>query len=90
MAWQFDQPDKGKGMVQVFRHDQSSSAATHFKLQGLEAKARYTVVNLAEPAVNQEFDGRELMDSGIPVVVPNPRAAAVLLYQRKFRLQSAK
>ena len=46
LAWQFDCPEQGEGVVQAFRRDQSSYEAARFRLRGLNPDARYTVTNL--------------------------------------------
>jgi alpha-galactosidase len=87
MAWQFDQPEKGKGMVQVFRRAKSIYESARLKLQGLEPGARYTVRNLEEPAAEREWAGRELMEKGLGVTLANQPAATVIVY-RKLEGQS--
>lgn len=78
MAWQFDRPEAGTGLVQVFRREDSYCESARFKLRGLEAGARYRVVNLAEPDAAREFTASELMDPGLPVALRNQPAAAVV------------
>ena len=46
LAWQFDVPEKGEGMVQAFRRDKSAFESARFPLAGLDAEARYVVTNL--------------------------------------------
>ena len=36
MAWQFDRPESGEGMVQVFRRPQSPVTAMDLKVHGLD------------------------------------------------------
>ena len=40
MAWQFDRPEAGEGMVQVFRRPASPMVSANFKLHGLESAGR--------------------------------------------------
>jgi len=81
MAWQFDCPDLGQGVVQVFRRPDSPYEAARFRLRGLDADARYTVTDLDanEP---KEMSGRELLDPGLPVAAPQRPAARVITYRR--------
>ena len=82
MAWQFDRPEIGEGMVQVFRRENSFYESARFTLQGLDPSARYTVSNLDEPGAKQEFSGRELGEHGVPVAIRNRPGAVVLVYAR--------
>ncbi len=82
MAWQFDRPEPGEGMVQVFRRHNSFYESARLKLRGLEPKARYAVVNLDAPAARQEVTGSELMDKGLRVEIPASPAAAVMRYRK--------
>jgi alpha-galactosidase len=81
MAWQFDRPDQGQGMVQVFRRGESSYESARFRLHGLDADARYAIVNL-DLGDATEATGRELMDSGLPVVLPDRPQAVVITYKK--------
>jgi hypothetical protein len=82
MAWQFDLPEAGRGMVQVFRREQSAYEAARFPLHGLDANARYAVTDLDDVSTKQEYAGRELMDHGLPVMLKDKPAAALLVYER--------
>jgi len=82
MAWQFDRPEAGTGLVQVFRREDSYYEAARFKLRGLEAGARYRVANFDEPDAAREFTGGELMDPGLPVSLRSQPAAAVVTYSK--------
>jgi alpha-galactosidase len=81
IAWQFDCPESGKGMIQAFRRDECPNESLQVKLQGLDPDATYAVTNLDVPG-SQEFKGRELMETGIPVTLKAKPAAAVITYQR--------
>jgi alpha-galactosidase len=82
MAWQFDRPEAGEGLVQVFRREQSFYEGARFKLRGLEPGARYKAARLDEPKSEQEFSGGELMQSGLPVAIPERPGVANLVYRR--------
>ena len=49
MAWQFDCPELGEGMVQAFRRGDSCYESARFRLSGLDPESTYTVSNLDEP-----------------------------------------
>jgi hypothetical protein len=82
MAWQFDLPEAGRGMVQAFRREQSAYEAARFALRGLEADGRYAVTDLDDASQKQELTGRELLDNGLQVVLRHKPAAAILVYER--------
>ena len=85
MGWQFDRPDLGTGMVQVFRRSESIYKAADLRLQGLDPEARYRVRNLDSPE-SEIIPGRRLLDSGYPVVL-NDRPSAVVITYEKVREQ---
>jgi alpha-galactosidase len=81
MAWQFDRPDLGEGMVQAFRRTACDGAEQSYKLHGLDPKATYAVIDLDEQN-SRELSGQALMDTGLQVRVPNQPGAAVVTYKR--------
>ncbi|MHB8523339.1 MAG: NPCBM/NEW2 domain-containing protein [Limisphaerales bacterium] len=82
VAWQFDRPEAGEGMVQAFRRDHSFYESARFKLRGLDPNAPYVVADVDHPGRQQVFTGKELMDRGIPVAIAGQPGVAVLSYQR--------
>ena len=81
IAWQFDRPEQGQGMVQAFRRHNSYYESARFKLGGLRPEARYRVTDL-DGSAPKEIAGRELIEKGLSVSLPDKPAAAVLVYQR--------
>jgi alpha-galactosidase len=81
MAWQFDRPDLGRGLVQVFRRPQSAYETARFKLRGLEAEANYEVVDIDE---NQPkiISGAELMNEGMYFAITEKPGVRVVRYSR--------
>lgn len=79
IAWQFDLPEKGEGVVQAFRRDQSVYETARFKLSGLNPEAKYRVTNL-DSGETKTLTGRELTDNGIPVSVLNHPGDVVITY----------
>ena len=84
MAWQFDQPEAGTGVVQAFRRDYSTVAATRYTLRGLDAAAIYEVQNFDTPG-KTHATGHELMTSGMLVQLARAPAAATIAYRRVVR-----
>jgi len=81
MGWQFDRPDLGKGMVQVFRRTQSIYKAADLRLHGLDPEASYRVRNLDSPK-SDVITGRQLMETGVPVVMNKRPGAVVISYEK--------
>jgi alpha-galactosidase len=81
MAWQFDRPDLGEGLVQAFRRAESYYESARFPLGGLEADARYNVTDL-DSGRSEEHSGRELTTQGLKVS-PEKRASAIVLLYKK-------
>src|SRR5262249_10556034 len=46
MAWQFDRPEAGEGMVQAFRRAESQEDSGRYQLHGLKPNARYAVTDV--------------------------------------------
>jgi alpha-galactosidase len=82
MAWQFDRPDQGKGMVQVFRRAENTEETCHFRLRGLTADVTYSVTNF-DAAGSTDVLGRVLTDKGLSVAVREKPGAVIIVYARK-------
>lgn len=82
LAWQFDRPEAGQGVVQAFRRANSIYESARVKLRGLDPKARYAVTDIDHPANAQEVTGGELAERGLLVVAPNQPAAIVVTYRK--------
>jgi alpha-galactosidase len=82
MAFQFDRPDVGEGMVQAFRRTDSATESICVKLLGLDPKAEYVVTNL-DTAGTTEMTGRDLMEGGLTIAIAAPPGAAVVTYKKK-------
>jgi alpha-galactosidase len=80
MAWQFDRPDLGEGLVQIFRRDESPYESARFTLHGLDAAANYEVENL--DGGKETHTGRELMEQGLAVTTKTKPAALLFAYKR--------
>jgi alpha-galactosidase len=81
IAWQFDRPEEGKGVVQAFRRPQSLYETARFKLRGLEPDARYALRNFDVPGT-AEATGKELTEKGLLVTIPDQPGAVILTYSR--------
>jgi alpha-galactosidase len=81
IAWQFDRPETGEGMVQAFRREKSIFEAGRLKLQGLDPTARYAVTDL-DTDRTQSVTGRQLMEEGLLVAINDLPGSALLAYAR--------
>jgi len=82
IAWQFDVPEQGEGAVQAFRRAKSAVVTERLRLRGLDPDARYAVTVFDSPAKVQ-LPGRELLDPGLTVNIPDQPGAAVITYRRQ-------
>jgi alpha-galactosidase len=83
MAWQFDSPEAGTGVVQAFRREDSMVASMRLMLRGLDATATYELRNFDAPGVTRAT-GHSLMTSGLSVTLAAP-AAATITYRQVVR-----
>jgi alpha-galactosidase len=82
MAWQFDVPEKGEGMVQAFRRAESPYCSAQFKLQGLDPAARYALTDLDVHDGPRTYTGRDLLEQGLAVGITNKPGAVVVTYKK--------
>ncbi len=81
MAWQFDCPEIGEGMVQAFRRAQSVDESRLLKLHGLDPKTVYAVRNLEVDKATL-ISGHELMSTGLPIGISDKPGAVVITYRK--------
>lgn len=79
MAWQFDRPDLGAGMVQVFRRPGSLCETGRIRFHGLEPDAVYTLTGIASA---QTATGRTLADEGLALTLAARPDSAVIVYKK--------
>lgn len=81
MAWQFDRPEAGEGMVQAFRRADCTGESINLKLRGLDSKAEYSVTDL-DTNSPVRISGRELMEKGLTVTSASRPYAATITYKK--------
>ena len=81
MAWQFDRPEAGEGIVQAFRRRESPQNSVTFKLRGVDPEARYIVTDL-EVKRPRRVKGGELLAHGLTIHLAKQPGAAVMTYKR--------
>ncbi len=81
MAWQFDVPETGEGVVQAFRRAESLYEVARFNLRGLDPGAPYELTNL-DSGQSQTLTGRDLLEKGLAVPVSEQPGSAVITYKK--------
>ena len=81
MAWQFDRPEQGDGVVQAFRRGNCDEPTRTFQLNGLDPSAHYKITNF-DVKGSFKLSGRELMEHGLTVEIKDKPGAAIITYQR--------
>jgi alpha-galactosidase len=81
MAWQFDRPETGDGIIQAFRRPEAEADSARLKLGGLQPAAQYKFTNLDGDG-SAVMDGRELMTNGFPLTIQQRPGVAIFVYHR--------
>ncbi len=81
MAWQFDLPERGEGVVQAFRRADCAAERITLTLRGLDPKATYRVTDM-DDGTDRELDGAALMQSGLVVQAASRPQAKTYHYRR--------
>jgi alpha-galactosidase len=81
IAWQFNRPEQGDGVIQAFRREGCAEPVVTLRLSGLEPDGLYRINDL-DRASRLKVRGRDLMGEGLRVEVGDRPGAAVVLYRR--------
>ncbi|MCL5098687.1 MAG: alpha-galactosidase [Candidatus Omnitrophica bacterium] len=81
IAWQFDRPETGDGVVQAFRREASPFELAHLKLFALDPATTYSVTNM-DTGQSSRFEGRQLLEKGLTIDIQDQPGAAVFTYHR--------
>jgi len=81
IAWQFDKPETGEGMVEAFRRDKSFYVSASLCLRGIEPAVRYTVTDL-DANTSAQHSGKDLMESGLNITIPEKPGSALIIYKK--------
>ena len=81
IAWQYDRPEQGDGMVQAFRRERNEESERTFHLLGLDPATLYQVMDL-NAGTSQKATGKELMEQGLKIGIPTKPGAALIKYRR--------
>ena len=80
IAWQFNRPERGDGVIQAFRRSDCAESRLSLRLSGLDSAARYEVINFDLADRTLAF-GRELMGDGLTVEIKGKLGAALITYR---------
>ena len=81
IAWQFNIPESGEGMVQAFRRPESETDTCIFTLHGLVPESDYKLITF-DVAGEAVMSGGELMGTGLAIPIKDCPGAAVVRYKR--------
>ena len=80
MAWQFNCPETGYGIIQAFRRLEAPDASCCRPLHGLHPDALYELTDL-DGAPPVRIAGHVLLTDGFPIHCPNRPQAALITYR---------
>jgi len=83
IAWQFDRPDPGQGMVQAFRRPGSTTSNLRTRLHGLDPDERYSVRDL-DTGTSHQHTGQQLMTEGLDIALKVRPGSTVVVYERSL------
>jgi len=81
MAWQFNRPDLGEGVVQAFRRKDNMFPVGQFPLQGLDPQGQYKLKDF-DAKENILVSGKELMEKGIWIPIDKTPGSSIIQYQK--------
>ena len=84
LAWQFDRPEQGDGIVQAFRRRDSVYESARLKLRGLDPEAQYLITRIdrADPPAQPAISGGDLLQKGLAVSIAERPGAVIFRYQQ--------
>lgn len=81
IAWQFDRPEEGEGVIQAFRRENCEESTSTFRLSGLDPAAQYELTDFDIEGATR-LSGKDLTDKGLTVAIKDKPGAAVIAYKR--------
>ena len=88
VAWQFDRPDLGEGIVQAFRREEVEQTTASFRLHGLDPAANYEMTDVDTGQITRTR-GRALMEQGWAVTTTARPAALLFRYRKNVTLSGS-
>jgi alpha-galactosidase len=81
IAWQFDRPEAGQGMIQAFRRAESPFESARLTLHGLDPAAEYEIRDIDRGPLGKK-SGKELVEKGLVVAIGEKPGLANLAYKK--------
>ena len=81
LGYQFDRPEEGDGVILAFRRNLSAVPTCAVKLHGLVPEAVYAV-SFEDYGLKISATGRELLEKGLELKIPNPQGSLLVSYQK--------
>jgi alpha-galactosidase len=81
MAWQFDRPETGDGVIMVFRRPEVDTDSICLKLSALDPAVKYELTNISR-GKSLVLDGGDLLAKGLPVTISESPGVANFIYHR--------
>jgi alpha-galactosidase len=80
MAWQYNSPVAGQGVVQAFRRKSNLVNSNNFHLRALDANQNYLITDF--DGATRTVSGRELEDKGLQIDIVTAPGSALIKYER--------
>lgn len=80
MAFQYNDPENGKGMIMAFRRENSASDTNAFALRALDENVIYRLEDIDDGVIG-EFKGEDLR-AALKMTIPEKRMAKILFYEK--------
>lgn len=81
VGWQYNDEEKGEGVVQMFCRPKSKMIAGRFSLYGLDKNAKYQIKDV-DTNRSSIVSGKELVESGLIINIDVAPKAVLLKYQK--------
>jgi len=81
IGWQFNVPESGEGMVQMFMRPKTPHETGVYKLKGLDPDSKYEVKDFNNDS-REIHTGRELMEKGLTLTIRRRPDSALLYYRQ--------
>ena len=80
LAWQFNSPETGKGVIQAFRRVNNLTSSVVLTLRGLQPDKDYSVTNM-DTNGSTVYNGQQLMEDGLLVEIAGTPGSALFTYE---------
>ncbi len=80
IAWQFNEPEAGNGMIQAFRRQDSMEESANFRLNEIETEAKYIFTDLDGNSF--VLTGHELVNEGFNIKIQEKPGHTIFIYKK--------